>query len=60
MVGTGKNTEFGMIWTMMKDVDVKKTPLQLKMEQLGKHLSIMSVSLFQFFLLHYEIIHSFL
>lgn len=43
VVGTGGNTEFGRIWTMMKDVEDKKTPLQLKMEQLGKHLSILSV-----------------
>lgn len=46
VVATGKNTEFGVIWTMMKDVQVQKTPLQLKMEHLGKQLSFISVLIF--------------
>jgi Ca2+-transporting ATPase len=43
VVGTGKETEFGAIWAMMKDVETTKTPLQVKMEQLGKQLSVLSV-----------------
>jgi hypothetical protein len=44
VVATARGTEFGSIWGMMKDVESKKTPLQLKMEQLGKQLSLLSVS----------------
>ncbi|TPX65533.1 hypothetical protein SpCBS45565_g05106 [Spizellomyces sp. 'palustris'] len=42
VVGTGKHTEFGMVFTMMKEVEVRKTPLQLKMDHLGKQLSAFS------------------
>ncbi|KAJ3005409.1 High affinity Ca2+/Mn2+ P-type ATPase-like protein [Thoreauomyces humboldtii] len=40
VVGTGKHTEFGMVFYMMKEVEVRKTPLQLKMDHLGKQLSL--------------------
>lgn len=43
VVGTGVATEFGAIWSIVKNVDDKRTPLQLKMEELGKHLSYISV-----------------
>ncbi|KAJ3162948.1 High affinity Ca2+/Mn2+ P-type ATPase-like protein [Irineochytrium annulatum] len=42
VVGTGKNTEFGFVFKMMKDVEVRKTPLQTNMDLLGKHLSMLS------------------
>ena len=42
VVGTGKQTEFGSIWSMMQEVEEKKTPLQLRMDQLGKQLSLLS------------------
>eukprot|EP00158_Paraphelidium_tribonemae_P008378 Partr_v1_DN28566_c0_g1_i2_m73335 putative ATPase CA transporting len=42
VVSTGKDTEFGHIWTMMKDVEPKKTPLQVKMDTLGTQLSMFS------------------
>lgn len=42
VVGTSKNTEFGAVFEMMKDVDVPKTPLQSSMDQLGKELSVIS------------------
>lgn len=43
VIATGVNTEFGLIWSMMKDVSDKKSPLQLKMEELGKKLSFFSL-----------------
>ncbi|KAJ3371121.1 High affinity Ca2+/Mn2+ P-type ATPase-like protein [Allomyces arbusculus] len=42
VIGTGKNTEFGAVFLLMREVEVKKTPLQQNMDQLGKHLSIIS------------------
>lgn len=42
VVGTAKETEFGAVFEMMKDVEVPKTPLQTSMDQLGKELSIIS------------------
>ncbi|KNE66124.1 calcium-transporting P-type ATPase, PMR1-type [Allomyces macrogynus ATCC 38327] len=42
VIGTGKNTEFGAVFLLMREVEVKKTPLQQNMDQLGKHLSIVS------------------
>jgi P-type Ca2+ transporter type 2C len=49
VVGIGKETEFGIIWMMMKDVEAQKTPLQLKMEGLGKQLSVISVHISSIF-----------
>ncbi|KAI8915210.1 PMR1-type calcium-transporting P-type ATPase [Powellomyces hirtus] len=40
VVGTAKHTEFGMVFYMMKEVEVRKTPLQIKMDHLGKQLSL--------------------
>ncbi|KAJ3288716.1 High affinity Ca2+/Mn2+ P-type ATPase-like protein [Borealophlyctis nickersoniae] len=42
VIGTGKTTEFGMVFNMMKEVEVRKTPLQMKMDLLGKQLSLLS------------------
>ncbi|KAI9352813.1 calcium-transporting ATPase 1 [Obelidium mucronatum] len=42
VIGTGKNTEFGHVFTMMKEVEAKKTPLQASMDELGKQLSFAS------------------
>ncbi|WVR06873.1 calcium-transporting P-type ATPase, PMR1-type [Kwoniella sp. DSM 27419] len=42
VVGTGKDTEFGVIFSMMQDVEEKRTPLQLDMDDLAKRLSIFS------------------
>ncbi|KAJ3122331.1 High affinity Ca2+/Mn2+ P-type ATPase-like protein [Physocladia obscura] len=42
VIGTGKNTEFGNVFTMMKEVETRKTPLQLSMDELGKQLSFAS------------------
>ncbi|KAI8927779.1 PMR1-type calcium-transporting P-type ATPase [Entophlyctis helioformis] len=36
---TGKDTELGHVFKMMKDVETRKTPLQAKMDILGKQLS---------------------
>eukprot|EP00833_Pecoramyces_ruminatium_P002748 jgi/Orpsp1_1/1176780/evm.model.c7180000058963.1 len=45
VIGTGKNTEFGTIFTMVNEVDSKKTPLQEKMDELGKQLSAFSIGI---------------
>ncbi|KAG0244799.1 High affinity Ca2+/Mn2+ P-type ATPase-like protein [Actinomortierella wolfii] len=42
VVGTAKNTEFGVVFCMMQEVEVRKTPLQLSMDDLGKQLSMLS------------------
>ena len=43
VVGTGMNTEFGKIAKMLKSVGIEKTPLQEKLEEVGKWLGILSL-----------------
>ncbi|ORX83353.1 PMR1-type calcium-transporting P-type ATPase [Anaeromyces robustus] len=45
VIGTGKNTEFGTIFSMVNDVESKKTPLQEKMGELGKQISAFSIGI---------------
>ncbi|KAJ7125393.1 Ca-transporting ATPase [Mycena epipterygia] len=42
VIATGTETEFGVIFSMMQDVEEKRTPLQLSMDELAKKLSIIS------------------
>lgn len=42
VIATGPNTAFGTVFEIMSSIDKPKTPLQLSMDQLGKHLSLMS------------------
>ncbi|RPD57840.1 calcium-transporting ATPase, partial [Lentinus tigrinus ALCF2SS1-6] len=42
VIATGTQTEFGMIFSMMQDVEEKRTPLQLSMDELAKKLSLIS------------------
>lgn len=42
VIATGLQTEFGVIFSMMQDVEEKRTPLQLSMDELAKKLSIIS------------------
>ncbi|KAF9976398.1 High affinity Ca2+/Mn2+ P-type ATPase-like protein [Actinomortierella ambigua] len=42
VVGTSKHTEFGVVFCMMQEVEVRKTPLQMSMDDLGKQLSLLS------------------
>jgi P-type Ca2+ transporter type 2C len=42
VIGTGTETEFGVIFSMMQDVEEKRTPLQLSMDELAKKLSMIS------------------
>ncbi len=42
VVGTGTQTEFGVIFSMMQDVEEKRTPLQLSMDELAQKLSFIS------------------
>ncbi|WVQ79940.1 calcium-transporting P-type ATPase, PMR1-type [Cryptococcus sp. DSM 104549] len=51
VVGTGKDTEFGVIFSMMQDVEEKRTPLQLDMDDLAKQLSLFSFVVIGFIVL---------
>ncbi|KAJ2928625.1 hypothetical protein H1R20_g8434, partial [Candolleomyces eurysporus] len=42
VIATGTETEFGIIFSMMQDVEEKRTPLQKNMDELAKKLSILS------------------
>ncbi|KAH7883388.1 hypothetical protein F5I97DRAFT_1930939 [Phlebopus sp. FC_14] len=42
VIATGTQTEFGVIFSMMQDVEEKRTPLQLSMDELAKKLSMLS------------------
>ncbi|KAG1740828.1 uncharacterized protein EDB91DRAFT_1052827 [Suillus paluster] len=42
VIATGPQTEFGVIFSMIQDVEEKRTPLQLSMDELAKKLSIIS------------------
>ncbi|KAJ3126673.1 High affinity Ca2+/Mn2+ P-type ATPase-like protein [Nowakowskiella sp. JEL0407] len=42
VVAISHSTEFGVVFSMMKEVEVKRTPLQNKMDELGKQLSFFS------------------
>lgn len=42
VIGTGKSTEFGNVFTMMASIAKPKTPLQQSMDKLGKDLSYLS------------------
>jgi Ca2+-transporting ATPase len=42
VVATGKATEFGAIFSMMEEVEEKRTPLQLRMDELAQQLSMLS------------------
>ncbi|EJD08323.1 Ca-transporting ATPase [Fomitiporia mediterranea MF3/22] len=42
VIATGGQTEFGVIFSMMQDVEEKRTPLQLNMDELAKKLSMFS------------------
>ncbi|KAH9851152.1 calcium-transporting ATPase [Lenzites betulinus] len=42
VISTGTQTEFGMIFSMMQEVEEKRTPLQLSMDELAKKLSLIS------------------
>ena len=45
VVGTGMNTQLGLIATMLQSVETEETPLQRRLDQLGKSLSIASLIL---------------
>lgn len=42
VVGIGRDTEFGVIFHMMSEIDKPKTPLQITMGHLGHQLSLLS------------------
>ncbi|OSX61640.1 hypothetical protein POSPLADRAFT_1046930 [Postia placenta MAD-698-R-SB12] len=45
VIATGTQTEFGVIFSMMQDVEEKRTPLQLSMDELAKKLSAISFAI---------------
>ncbi len=45
VVSTGMRTQLGLIATMLQGVDTEETPLQRRLDQLGKTLSIASLAL---------------
>ena len=45
VVSTALKTEFGKTFQDMKDVEARRTPLQVMMDQLGKQLSILSFAI---------------
>lgn len=45
VIGTGESTQFGIVFKMMQSEEAPKSPLQQSMDQLGKHLSIYSLSI---------------
>ncbi|SCZ97031.1 BZ3501_MvSof-1269-A2-R1_Chr1-2g00902 [Microbotryum saponariae] len=42
VVGTGEQSEFGVVFRMMQEIEDRKTPLQNSMDELAKKLSAMS------------------
>lgn len=42
---TGSNTHFGSVFKMMQAEEAPRSPLQTNMDELGKHLSLYSISL---------------
>jgi P-type Ca2+ transporter type 2C len=45
VTATGLHTEFGKTFQEMKDVEAKRTPLQVKMDELGQRLSVFSIGI---------------
>ncbi len=45
VVGTGMKTQLGLIATMLQTVETEETPLQRRLDELGKTLSILSLIL---------------
>lgn len=43
VVSTGDKTQFGVVFRMMQAEEAPKSPLQVNMDELGKHLSIYSL-----------------
>lgn len=43
VINTGDTTQFGLVFKMMQAEEAPKSPLQLNMDELGKHLSIYSL-----------------
>ncbi|KAF0491194.1 calcium-transporting P [Gigaspora margarita] len=42
VVGTGNNTEYGVVFSLVKEAETPKTPFQISMNDLGKKLSYLS------------------
>lgn len=45
VIATGSKTEFGKTFEEMKDIETRRTPLQVKMDELGKRLSVFSIGI---------------
>ncbi|KAF8161750.1 Ca-transporting ATPase [Mycena galopus ATCC 62051] len=42
VIGTGTESELGVVFSMVQDVETKRTPLQLSMDELAQKLSLIS------------------
>lgn len=51
VVATAEYTEFGKVFEMLQEVEDQKTPLQVKMDGLGKTLSVFSFAIIGFIVL---------
>ena len=51
VVGTAGNTKFGAISSYLQEIESPRTPLQLAMDQLGKNLSYMSLTVIFFIMI---------
>ncbi len=45
VTGTGMDTEFGRVFKDIRDTEERRTPLQEKMDELGKHLTTVSFAI---------------
>lgn len=45
VIGTGESTQFGSVFKMMQSEEAPKSPLQVNMDELGKHLSLYSLGI---------------
>ncbi|OQV11428.1 Calcium-transporting ATPase type 2C member 1 [Hypsibius exemplaris] len=51
VIGTAESSEFGEIFRMMRSEEAPKTPLQVSMQELGKHISFYSIGVIVFIFL---------
>ncbi|KAG5443166.1 ATPase, P-type (transporting), HAD super, sub IC [Clonorchis sinensis] len=45
VIATGEHSEFGEVFRMMQSEEAPRTPLQKNMDRLGKHLSVISLTI---------------
>ena len=43
VITTGSSTEFGQVWKSLQGIEKQKTPLQIRMDILGRQLSLVGM-----------------